>query len=94
MTNRGKVHAKDPHGVASEDAAAGDFTSSAGGGDDLDAELELPTDPLPPTYDPALDVGPGGRPLFAFTDTFVSFCHRDASAYVDFTYTPLLFSLC
>uniref|UniRef100_A0A0D3GNF9 Small ribosomal subunit protein mS29 n=1 Tax=Oryza barthii TaxID=65489 RepID=A0A0D3GNF9_9ORYZ len=40
---------------------------------------------MPPTYDPALDVGPGGRPLFAFTDTFASFSRRDANAYVDFT---------
>uniref|UniRef100_A0A0E0LIA2 Small ribosomal subunit protein mS29 n=1 Tax=Oryza punctata TaxID=4537 RepID=A0A0E0LIA2_ORYPU len=85
--NRGKVRAKDPRGVASEEGAAGEFEGGggAGGGEDLDVEFELPTDPLPPTYDPALDVGPGGRPLFAFTDTFASFSHRDANAYVDFT---------
>lgn len=95
-SNRGKVRAKDPRGVASEEGAAGEFEGGgggAGGGDDLDVEFELPTDPLPPTYDPALDVGPGGRPLFAFTDTFASFSRRDANAYVDFTYAPLLFSL-
>ncbi|KAL6595137.1 hypothetical protein ACP70R_048240 [Stipagrostis hirtigluma subsp. patula] len=86
-SNRGKVRAKDQRGVASADDAAGDDFSAGGGGggDDLDAEFELPTDPLPPTYDPALDVGPGGRPLFAFTDTFGSFAHRDANVYVDFT---------
>ncbi|KAK3126653.1 hypothetical protein QOZ80_7AG0560040 [Eleusine coracana subsp. coracana] len=85
-SNRGKVRAKDPRGVASADDAAGEF---AGGGgvevDGIDDEFELPTDPLPPTYDPALDVGPGGRPLFAFTDTFGTFHHRDANVYVDFT---------
>lgn len=87
---------QDPRGVASEEGAAGEFEGGgggAGGGDDLDVEFELPTDPLPPTYDTALDVGPGGRPLFAFTDTFASFSRRDANAYVDFTYAPLLFSL-
>uniref|UniRef100_A0A0E0E8W8 Small ribosomal subunit protein mS29 n=1 Tax=Oryza meridionalis TaxID=40149 RepID=A0A0E0E8W8_9ORYZ len=88
-SNRGKVRAKDPRGVASEEGAAGEFEGggggAGGGGDDLDVEFELPTDPLPPTYDPALDVGPGGRPLFAFTDTFASFSRRDANAYVDFT---------
>uniref|UniRef100_A0A0D9WWM8 Small ribosomal subunit protein mS29 n=1 Tax=Leersia perrieri TaxID=77586 RepID=A0A0D9WWM8_9ORYZ len=85
-TNRGKIKAKGPRGVASEEG--GDFESSAGSGgagDDIDEVFELATDPLPPTYDPALDVGPGGRPLFAFTDTFASFSHRDANAYVDFT---------
>ncbi|XP_040382413.1 uncharacterized protein LOC102719882 [Oryza brachyantha] len=84
-TNRGKVRAKDPRGVASDEGAAGDFEGGGAGADDLDVEFELPTDPLPPTYDPALDVGPGGRPLFAFTDTFASFSHRNANAYVDFT---------
>ncbi|KAL6845691.1 hypothetical protein ACP4OV_024514 [Aristida adscensionis] len=89
-SNRGKVRAKDPRGGASADDAAGEDFSAGGGGaggadDGIDAEFELPTDPLPPTYDPALDVGPGGRPLFAFTDTFGSFAHRDANVYVDFT---------
>ena len=84
-SNRGKVRAKDPRGVASAGDAAGADFSAGGGGDDIDTEFELPTDPLPPTYDPALDVGPGGRPLFAFTDTFGSFAHRDANVYVDFT---------
>ncbi|OEL25729.1 hypothetical protein BAE44_0013252 [Dichanthelium oligosanthes] len=84
-SNRGKVRAKDPRGVASAEDADGDESSAAGGGEDLDAEFEMPTDPLPPTYDPALDVGPGGRPLFAFTDTFGTFAHRDANVYVDFT---------
>ncbi|EER98173.1 hypothetical protein BDA96_02G072600 [Sorghum bicolor] len=84
-SNRGKVRAKDPRGVASADDAAGADFSAGGAGDDIDTEFELPTDPLPPTYDPALDVGPGGRPLFAFTDTFGSFAHRDANVYVDFT---------
>uniref|UniRef100_A0A452YGB9 Small ribosomal subunit protein mS29 n=1 Tax=Aegilops tauschii subsp. strangulata TaxID=200361 RepID=A0A452YGB9_AEGTS len=70
----------------SEDASAsGESAASAGGADEIDAEFEMPTDPLPPTYDPALDVGPGGRPLFAFTDTFASFSHRGVNAYVDFT---------
>ncbi|TVU17939.1 hypothetical protein EJB05_34001 [Eragrostis curvula] len=85
-SNRGKVRAKDPRGVASADDAAGDFAGGGGVEDDgIDDEFELPTDPLPPTYDPALDVGPGGRPLFAFTDTFGTFHHRDANVYVDFT---------
>jgi len=84
-SNRGKVRAKEPRGVASADDAAGADFSAGGGGDDIDTEFELPTDPLPPTYDPALDVSPGGRPLFAFTDTFGSFAHRDANVYVDFT---------
>ncbi|KAI5016553.1 uncharacterized protein LOC123431389 [Hordeum vulgare subsp. vulgare] len=85
-SNRGKVRVKDPKGVASEDASAsGESAASAGGADEIDAEFEMPTDPLPPTYDPALDVGPGGRPLFAFTDTFASFSHRGANAYVDFS---------
>jgi len=84
-SNRGKVRAKDPRGGASADDADGDEFAAGGGGDELDAEFELPTDPLPPTYDPALDVGPGGRPLFAFTDTFGSFAHRNANVYVDFT---------
>uniref|UniRef100_A0A452YGI4 Small ribosomal subunit protein mS29 n=1 Tax=Aegilops tauschii subsp. strangulata TaxID=200361 RepID=A0A452YGI4_AEGTS len=85
-SNRGKVRVKDPKGVASEDASAsGESAASAGGADEIDAEFEMPTDPLPPTYDPALDVGPGGRPLFAFTDTFASFSHRGVNAYVDFT---------
>jgi small subunit ribosomal protein S29 len=94
-SNRGKIRVKDPKGVASEDASAasGESSASAGGADELDAEFEMPTDPLPPTYDPALDVGPGGRPLFAFTDTFASFSHRGANAYVDFSYTPVLSSL-
>lgn len=91
-SNRGKVRVKDPKGVASEDASAsGESAASAGGADEIDGEFEMPTDPLPPTYDPALDVGPGGRPLFAFTDTFASFSHRGANAYVDFTYAPILF---
>lgn len=84
-TNRGKVRVKEPRGGASAEDADGDEFSAGAGGDDLDAEFELPTDPLPPTYDPALDVGPGGRPLFAFTDTFGSFAHRNANVYVDFT---------
>ncbi|RLN35492.1 hypothetical protein C2845_PM03G23630 [Panicum miliaceum] len=84
-SNRGKVRAKDPCGVAAADDADGDEFTARGGGDELDAEFELPLDPLPPTYDPALDVGPGGRPLFAFADTFGSFAHRNANVYVDFT---------
>ncbi|GJN24852.1 hypothetical protein PR202_gb12620 [Eleusine coracana subsp. coracana] len=85
-SNRGKVRAKDPRGVASAEDAAGEFAGGGGVEDDgIDDEFELPTDPLPPTYDPALDVGPGGRPLFAFTDTFGTFHHRDANVYVDFT---------
>jgi small subunit ribosomal protein S29 len=92
-SNRGKIRVKDPKGVASEDASAsGESSASTGGADELDAEFEMPTDPLPPSYDPALDVGPGGRPLFAFTDTFASFSHRGANAYVDFTYKPILLS--
>ena len=92
-SNRGKIRVKDPKGVASEDASAsGESSASAGGADEIDAEFEMATDPLPPTYDPALDVGPGGRPLFAFTDTFASFSHRGANAYVDFTYASIIFS--
>ncbi|XP_072952437.1 uncharacterized protein [Typha angustifolia] len=83
-TNKGKVRAKDPRGVAADDSSAGaDATSSAG--DDLNVEFELPTDPLPVTYDPALDLGPEGRPLFAITKTFSSFTHKDACTYVDFS---------
>jgi small subunit ribosomal protein S29 len=90
-SNRGKVRAKDPRGVASADDAAGEFASGVED-DGIDDEFELPTDPLPPTYNPALDVGPGGRPLFAFTDTFGTFHHRNSNVYVDFTYVALLIS--
>lgn len=93
-SNRGKVRAKDPRGVASADDAAGEFAGGGGVEDDgIDDEFELPTDPLPPTYDPALDVGPGGRPLFAFTDTFGTFHHRNSNVYVDFTYAAFQTSL-
>jgi small subunit ribosomal protein S29 len=90
-SNRGKVRAKDPRGVASADDAAGEFASGVED-DGIDDEFELPTDPLPPTYNPVLDVGPGGRPLFAFTDTFGTFHHRNSNVYVDFSYVAFLIS--
>ncbi|RWW78160.1 hypothetical protein BHE74_00013631 [Ensete ventricosum] len=65
-----------------ESAARPDDASNAFDG--IDIEFERPTDPLPPTYDPALDVGPGGRPLFAFTKSFASLTRKEPTSYVDF----------
>ncbi|XP_008795783.2 LOW QUALITY PROTEIN: 28S ribosomal protein S29, mitochondrial [Phoenix dactylifera] len=81
-TTKGKVRGKDPRGVSADDATRPEDASSAAD-DDLNVEFELPTDPLPVTYDPALDVGPGGRPLFSFTKSFSSLGRKDACTYVD-----------
>lgn len=81
-TTKGKVRVKGPRGVSTDDAARPDEASSID--DDLNVEFELPTDPLPVTYDPALDVGPRGRPLFSFTKSFSSLSCKDACTYVDF----------
>ena len=67
---------------ADESAASVDDASHAFDG--IDIEFERPTDPLPPTYDPALDVGPGGRPLFAFTKSLAPLSRKEACSYVDF----------
>ncbi|OAY70793.1 28S ribosomal protein S29, mitochondrial [Ananas comosus] len=83
---KGKVRAKDPRAVAGDSAAAAAGPDAApSADDDLNVEFELPTDPLPVSYDPSLDVGPGGRPLFSFSKTFSPFSHRDARVYVDFS---------
>ncbi|CAL9202254.1 unnamed protein product [Musa hybrid cultivar] len=68
---------------ADESAASVDDASHAFDG--IDIEFERQTDPLPPTYDPALDVGPGGRPLFAFTKSLAPLSRKEACSYVDFS---------
>ncbi|PKA57420.1 hypothetical protein AXF42_Ash013608 [Apostasia shenzhenica] len=79
-TKGGKVRAKDPRAAAGH-APAGESSST----DDIKAEFDLPTDPLPVTYDPALDVGPGGRPLFTITDSFSPLTRKQFNTYVDFS---------
>lgn len=62
------------------DEAAGDSSFT----EDMSSSFELPTDPLSFTYDPALDVGPGGRPLFSITGSFNPLTRKQANTYVDF----------
>ncbi|WOL18026.1 hypothetical protein Cni_G26819 [Canna indica] len=81
-TNKGKVRVKDPRAVSADDASARTEDSSSVS-DDIDTEFELPKDPLPPTYDPALDVGPGGRPLFTITKSFAPLTRKESHTYVD-----------
>ncbi|XP_039140752.1 uncharacterized protein LOC120277940 [Dioscorea cayenensis subsp. rotundata] len=79
-TTKGKGKVKETRaGPAADDAA------ESASLDDINAEFELPTDPLPPTYDPLLDVGPEGRPLFSCVDSFSRVSYRDAPIYVDFS---------
>jgi small subunit ribosomal protein S29 len=80
--SKGKARTKDTRGTAADEEPPADFASSI---DLLNANFEIPTSPLPVVYDKELDVGPDGRPLFAFTKTFSSFSHTDACAYVDFS---------
>ncbi|KAG0451367.1 hypothetical protein HPP92_026488 [Vanilla planifolia] len=77
-TKAGKVRLKGPRAGGTEEAAG-----EASSAEDVNAAFELPTDPLPVTYDPALDVGPGGRPLFSFTDSFSPLTRKQANTYVD-----------
>lgn len=80
-TTKGKGKVKETRaGPAADDAA------ESASLDDINAEFELPTDPLPPTYDPLLDVGPEGRPLFSCVDSFSRVSYRDAPIYVDFRF--------
>lgn len=85
--SKGKARTKDTRGAAADEEPSADFASS---GDLLNAHFEIPTSPLPVVYDKELDVGPDGRPLFAFTKTFSSFSHTDACAYVDFRFLALI----
>ncbi|KAJ0982743.1 hypothetical protein J5N97_010998 [Dioscorea zingiberensis] len=78
-TTKGKVKVKDSRSGPADDAAE---SSSM---DNINAEFELATDPLPVVYDPLLDVGPGGRPLFSRVDSLSRISHRDAPTYVDFS---------
>ncbi|MQL98882.1 hypothetical protein Taro_031598 [Colocasia esculenta] len=69
-------------------AKVDDMAASAPSADD--AEFELPTDPLPvPPFDPALDVRPGGRPLFCRKDSLSELTHKDACTYLDFSVDEL-----
>lgn len=81
--SKAKARAKDTRGAAADEDPSPEFSSSI---DLLNADFEIPTTPLPVKYDQELDVGPAGRPLFAFTNTFSSFSHKDASTYVDFRF--------
>ncbi|XP_020586539.1 28S ribosomal protein S29, mitochondrial [Phalaenopsis equestris] len=79
-SKKGKVMVKGPR-TGGGDEAAVDSSST----EDMNASFELPTDPLPFTYDPALDVGPGGRPLFSVTESFNPLTRKQANTYVDFS---------
>ncbi|KAG6519466.1 uncharacterized protein LOC121967613 isoform X1 [Zingiber officinale] len=83
-TDKGKARVKNPRAESTDDtdARAEDASHISDG---IDDEYELPKDPLPPSYDPALDVGPGGRPLFTMTNSFASLGRKEACTYVDFS---------
>jgi small subunit ribosomal protein S29 len=85
---KGKARAKDTRGTTADEDPSAEFSSSI---DLLNANFEIPTSPLPVTYDKELDVGPGGRPLFSFTKTFSSFSHGDPCTYVDFRFLSLTY---
>lgn len=81
--NKGKARVKNPRAESIDETdARGEDASHISDG--IDDEYERPKDPLPPSYDPALDVGPGGRPLFTMTNSFASLSRKEACTYVDF----------
>ncbi|KAK8919043.1 hypothetical protein KSP39_PZI021534 [Platanthera zijinensis] len=78
--NRGKIKIMGPRKGGGADIPGESFSP-----EDASTSFELPTDPLPFTYDPALDVGPGGRPLFSVTQSLAPLTRKQSNTYVDFS---------